>query len=351
MKNYEIRNSCLIWDTQATAWNDPERKGITIDSPRTGGKYFISEEAIPKVKDLDDERKARLTSWLVVQRSLANRCPRIDGKRIDDEDYGQTLTMSERAGRLLKLIRMKTRKIGIPLDVSAYSPTKHDSFYEDNDYQEMMAWSESTDINEVLSLTKHLWEKGWVTSSLFITQKEMLRSGFNTSPLYRGRIYLTMEGYGYLEKLERVAVDSSKAFVAMWFDPSMDEAWVQGIKPGITDSGYEPIRVDEVEHKDRIDDLIIAEIRRSRFIVADFTHGEDGAKGGVYYEAGFAHGLNIPAFFTCKKNLIDKLHFDIRQYSTVLWETPEELRTKLANRISAEIGDGPRKRLQNKLSK
>lgn len=41
------------------------------------------------------------------------------------------------------------------------------------------------------------------------------------------------------------------------------------------------------EHSNKIDDEIIGEIRRSAFIVADFT----GHRGGVYFEAGFAMGL------------------------------------------------------------
>ena len=45
---------------------------------------------------------------------------------------------------------------------------------------------------------------------------------------------------------------------------------------------------------DKIDDEIIGEIRRSRFLVADFTHGDKGARGSVYYEAGFAYGLGLP---------------------------------------------------------
>ena len=65
---------------------------------------------------------------------------------------------------------------------------------------------------------------------------------------------------------------------------------MKGIMPGIEDAGYKPYLVDEDEHIDKIDDKIIAEIRRSRFIVADFTHGEKGARGGVYFEAGFALG-------------------------------------------------------------
>lgn len=198
----------------------------------------------------------------------------------------------------------------------------------------------------------HLWKKDWVTNDMTYRDIPKEFSGeLDHNPFEVGTVYVTVEGHNHLEELEKSAPDSSKAFVAMWFDKSMSIIWEQGLKPGIIEPGYQPVRVDEIEHEDRIDDLIIAEIRRSKFIVADFTHGKEGARGGVYYEAGFAHGLNIPAFFTCKKNLIDKLHFDIRQYSTVLWETPEELSTKLANRISAEIGDGPRERLQNKLSK
>ena len=65
--------------------------------------------------------------------------------------------------------------------------------------------------------------------------------------------------------------------------------------------------------------------------------------GGVYYEAGFAHGLDIPVIFCCRKDVLEKVHFDTRQYNHIVWEKPEELREKLANRIAAVIGDGPGK--------
>lgn len=56
-----------------------------------------------------------------------------------------------------------------------------------------------------------------------------------------------------------------------------------------------------------------AEIRRSRFLVADFTHDKkQGARGSVYYEAGFAHGLNIPVIFTARDGT--KPHFDTSAY-------------------------------------
>ena len=37
-----------------------------------------------------------------------------------------------------------------------------------------------------------------------------------------------------------------------------------------------------------------------------------------------------------------QLHFDIRQYNTIGWETPEELATRLQRRIEASVGKGPK---------
>lgn len=131
----------------------------------------------------------------------------------------------------------------------------------------------------------------------------------------------------------------------MWFDDSMNDAYEKGIKPGIEAVGYKAFRIDSKEHSNKIDDEIIAEIRRSRFVVADFTHGDTGARGGVYYEAGFAHGLNIPVIFTCRADLVEKVHFDTRQYNHITWGPGklEEFRKALSYRISAVIGDGPNK--------
>ena len=150
-----------------------------------------------------------------------------------------------------------------------------------------------------------------------------------------------MNGYKHLEKLKKDRTDSDQAFVAMWFDDAMSDAWENGFEPAIVDAGYKPMRIDRKEHINKIDDEIIAEIRRSRFVVADFTSEPKQPRGGVYYEAGFAHGLNIPVIYTCREDCLEDVHFDTRQFNHLTSNTPDDLRTDLAKRISAVLGDGP----------
>lgn len=169
--------------------------------------------------------------------------------------------------------------------------------------------------------------------------------------IHNSHIRLTPAGVKRLEELETKAVNSEQTFVAMWFDESVDEAYEKGIEPAIRDSGYRPLRIDKKEHNNKIDDEIIREIRRSRFVICDFTCGfvEHGGertalpRGGVYYEAGFAQGLGIPVIWMCRADHIEHVHFDTRQFNHLVWEKSEDLRTRLRNRIGAVIGDGPLK--------
>ena len=118
-------------------------------------------------------------------------------------------------------------------------------------------------------------------------------------------------GWARLEELKEVNPDSHQCFVAMWFDQGMQNVYDDAIAIGIGDAGYSPHRVDLREHNGKIDDEIIAQIRRSRFVLADFT----GHRGGVYFEAGFAKGLGLEVIWTCREDAISDLHFDIRQYN------------------------------------
>ena len=325
MLEINIEATCSIWDTKAEVRSNSEQQIMIVDSPRAGGKYSISTKAKKILEELDDKTKERLTSWLVKQRSLGMECPRIEEKTISNKEYGETLSYSKRADRLLELIDRKAER-GSPQVANAESY-----------YQEALAASEPTEKDELIGLLNQMQERGWLKDTL--NNREHREGAFPKN----GSVHITMKRYDHLEELRNLAPDSSQGFVAMWFNESLSEVWEQGIKLTITDSAYEPFRIDQTEDIGKVDDLIIAEIKRSRFVIADFTH-DDGVRGNVYYEAGFTHGLGIPVIFTCREDLINEAHFDTRQYNHIAWNTAEDLRKKLANRISTVIGDGPIKR-------
>jgi len=125
----------------------------------------------------------------------------------------------------------------------------------------------------------------------------------------------------------------------MWFDESTKAAWLEAFKPAIEEAGYVAFRIDFKPHTNMIDNEIIAEIRRSRFLVADLT----GQNGGVYYEAGFAAGLSLPVFYTCLEAEFNKRHFDIKQFNCLKWtpNTLDKFKSELRYWIEAVLGRGP----------
>ena len=284
------------------------------DSPRAGGAYFIPLDVVDsEVIHMTDLQKVRLTTWLISQKLRGDPQPIITKQVIDSIKDKPALPVHERAHRLLHFIARRIEAVGSstafgPEDLAAY------------------AWSESTEWGEIVYCFDYLLAEGLVR-------------GDNTSRVIHD-CDVTVAGYRHIA-LQAANVDSAKVFVAMWFHESMAKAYEDGVAPGIKDAGFNPIRIDRKDHINKIEDEIIAEIRQSRFLVADFTHGDYGSRGGVYYEAGFAHGLNLPVIFTCHQDSMKTLHFDTAHYSHIVWTEPRELREKLRNRILAVIGQGP----------
>jgi len=151
---------------------------------------------------------------------------------------------------------------------------------------------------------------------------------------YSGRDYhIAVNGWKHLSELPKKELRTNQAFVAMWFNPELNDAWENGLKLALQQTGYDPMRIDLAEHNEKIDDRIIAEIRKSGLLIADFT----GQRGGVYFEAGFALGLGIPVIWTCRNTDIEQLHFDTRQYNHIVWQNTDDLKLKLINRIEATL--------------
>jgi hypothetical protein len=144
---------------------------------------------------------------------------------------------------------------------------------------------------------------------------------------------ITVPGWTFLEPVSGGIAGAS--FVAMAFGQELNAAYDEGIYPALkVDCGFDSIRLDRVEHTQNINDKILADIRRSQFLVADFTLH----RNGVYFEAGFGLGLGKTVIWTCRQNdFKDRVHFDTRPYNHILWETPSELRAKLTDRVRAVI--------------
>ncbi len=153
---------------------------------------------------------------------------------------------------------------------------------------------------------------------------------------YRYRI--SYDGWRRVEELaEGDPISQGQAFVAMDFDDALKPVFKKAIEPAIEAAGYRAFRVDLEEHADLIDDVMVAEIRRSWFLVADLT----GHNHGAYFEAGYGKGLGRIVILTCREDDFKKTHFDIEHYNHIIWTSAEDLRRRLEARIRAVIGTGP----------
>lgn len=156
----------------------------------------------------------------------------------------------------------------------------------------------------------------------------------------RTNIQLTGDGW---RRVDEIATSSTRrrdrAFVAMSFHEGMKETYSTVIYPTLVQTGYNPpFRVNDPEHdatvgsadyRPKIDDRILAEIRRARFVVAEVT----GSRTSVYFEAGFAEGLGIPIIWCCHKDSEQEMAFDTRQNAHILWTSPDDLASQLVAKI------------------
>ena len=154
-----------------------------------------------------------------------------------------------------------------------------------------------------------------------------------------GSLAFAVTAKGLLELESAGNIDSVIGFCAMWFDDHLLPLYADVIAPAMRACGYDALRLDHKEYNRSIDDEIVASIRGARFVVAEMT----GHRGGVYYEAGLAHGLGIPVIFMLREDDQVDVHFDVRQQNFILWKPDDlpEARQRLVNRIRATLGQGP----------
>lgn len=147
-------------------------------------------------------------------------------------------------------------------------------------------------------------------------------------------IKITYQGLEYIIDIQENGENSKNCFIAMSFSDKAKETR-EILKKVVLETGYEPLIVDEQHYESgiTINDAIINFIKKSKFIVADFTE----QKHGVYFEAGFALGLKRPVIYTCSQEDFNLTHFDTNHYPHIIYSSFSELEDKLRNKIEAWI--------------
>lgn len=326
---------CPIWKTTCEAITPDGNSLIVTDSPRAGGSYQLHNDAEAELGNLTEDEKARLTTILVRERRLGNDCARINAATVTRARLAGTSPLRERLDSLMLFLMDSSPKVGEPISIGRPDQPRGNL----QNYHFALAYSASTEFQELSYLADSLHDQGLIRKKDDDLADGSGRVRFN----FGFRCAVTMRGYATMEQ-RRTEHKADQCFVAMWFNQITDALYDKAIEPAVIAAGYLPLRIDrKMDFLGKIDDQIIAEIRRSRFVIADFTHGNDGARGSVYYEAGFAHALNIPVIFTCRQDQIDDLHFDTNHFLHLSWpaNNPEALIDPLKNRMLANIGEGP----------
>jgi hypothetical protein len=260
--------------------SDARRSNILVIDCSRCGQFGLSPEFLWSDLTLPSSQIANASKWVREYRQ---------GRILRESDWDtllrlQTPTVGEKAEKLIRYLSQKYTKIGTKIYLEAMEIKRQ---------LIAVSWAEDEDELRYL-LFDYLGEKGFIVAD-------------------DGKKYCTISpvGWDYLSKKNQHP-NSEIGFCAMWFDPSIQPIWDEAISLAIEAAGYTPKIMNRHQHNNRIDDEIIAMIRRSRFLVADFTHGEDGDRGGVYFEAGFALGLGLQVIHTCRKDMIkeNKIHFD-----------------------------------------
>jgi len=152
---------------------------------------------------------------------------------------------------------------------------------------------------------------------------------------------LSTAGWAHHRKLLTDAAGSRHAFMAMKFnDPELDKFFVNHLKPAVAQTGFILRKLDDSPSAGLIDNRLRVEIRTSRFLVCDLSHGNRGA----YWEAGFAEGLGRPVIYLCRDDVFtathpDRPHFDTNHHAIIKWSSsaPQAALEQLKNMIRATL--------------
>lgn len=290
----------------------------TLQSTFSGclcGKFIIDRKALDDSGEYNkilgtDEDKILFSGYLrnnqpitITEDFIRDELPGILG-------YCKGITLSEKISKIKSYIYQKTTAIGkyIPIELK----NLYTLFYLKNS-------------SELIKLLIYLQETN-------ILHKRA-NGTIGNDPIEN--VMLTVEGYSEIESTLVNYSQSKKVFIACKFDTDYQEYLVKTIKAACLSCGFEASLVSDERHNKDISHKIIADIKQSKFVIADFTDQNNG----VYFEAGYAMGESKEVIRLINKEQFENLHFDTRQFHHIPWENGkwEELKEDLINQIKATI--------------
>ena len=200
----------------------------------------------------------------------------------------------------------------------------------------------------------------------FLDKVKTSRSLLGGHSLDMSSFVITHKGWKFLEG-DSTQSCSKSAFVAMWF-AEFTKPLREVIRKILKNKGYDPVFVDELPTRSNltpeqkhdlatnstIDDMIIANIRRAKFVIADLScfpgekmtseiyKKQDGTSevrdivcAGAYFEAGYATALEKPIIYLVNRKQTP--HFDVNHIPYITWDEGclDDLEVELRNGIEA----------------
>lgn len=281
------------------------------------GEYLITDTAFTTFRYYPDKKDFYMLSGFVKNENMfGNSKPMITNSMLPDKDEFKTIVLANAPKTVQEKADLALRFLAVKIG----HPGKWFAIDASQDYT--IAYCQTED--EFNAYLRYMHD-----SQLIDFSPE--RNGNN-------RAYIRFGGWQRIETITKGFIEKDQAFVAMRFKPSLNKVFVEGIEPlgAPEETGYLMRRIDRKEFNGDVVDEIMAEIRRSRFLIADVTI----LNNGVFLEAGFASGLGKPVIWTCRKSAFERhsAHFDTNHMNHILWDSPEDLRQKLKNRILATLG-------------
>ncbi len=299
---------CVLCNSELIRIEKIQGTGLRHHECRVCGRYTSESFDDSSLKSMSKEDRAMLSAY--TREHYECGAEETELQNLDEQQIERIIerykkkSLDDKLNNFIKFIKKKTSFYGeeIEIDLSKDYPVTY-----------------SKDTKEFYNIFLLAKEFGFIKTEVTSGPEQYLE--------------LSLSGWNKFEEINKSETVSNKCFVAMSCSDELREIYDNGIKKAVEETGYQPIFIEREEHNEKICDLIIAKIRECKFLIADVT----GQRQNVYYEAGFAQGLNRDVIWTCRNDEIEKAHFDTRQYNHIVWENAEDLKKKLYNRIKATI--------------